>query len=97
MTTTAGDSVTLTFEERFTVALLRAHMTRKEFATYAGTTPKTLWRYATLRDEPNVGIVRLLAAVSGFGYEWLRPSSEEIEEGRTQGLPRLDSNQQPAD
>jgi len=96
MTTTADDTVVLSFEERFTVALMRSGMTKREFAEYAGTTPKTLWRYATLRDAPNVGILRLLALASGLAFEWLRPSPDEVAESREKYAP-WDLNPEPTD
>ncbi len=71
-------------------------MTKTEFARYVGVSKVTLWRWEMLRDEPNAGAMRVLSMESGFPYEWLRPSPDEVEEGRNQYTPR-DSNPEPTD
>lgn len=88
--------IDLSFAERLTVALMRAGMTRGEFAEYVGTTRKTVWTWETLRTRPAIGALRVLADEAGVPFEWLRPSPDEIEEGRNQYTPR-DSNPEPTD
>jgi transcriptional regulator with XRE-family HTH domain len=87
MTTTA-ESPVLNFEERFTIALMRAGMNHRQFADHVGVTRKTVWTWQKEAVAPQVGALRVLAAEADVSYEWLI-------EGL--GLPRLESNQQPAD
>ena len=96
MTTTEAGPIHLKFEERFTVALMRAGMSLTAFAEYVGTTRTTLWRWSKLKDQPNAGALRVLASEADVPFEWLRPSPDEIEEGRNQYTPR-DSNPEPTD
>ena len=86
----------LNFQERMTVALMRASMTKEAFARYVGVSKVTVWRWETLRDEPKIGALRVLAAESGFPVEWLRPSDDEIAEGRSKYAP-WDLNPEPTD
>ncbi len=96
MTTTLEAQVTLSFSERLTVAILRTGMSKRDFAAYVGTTSKTLWTWETLRVRPSIGALRVLATEAGVPFEWLRPSPDEVEEGRSQYTPR-DSNPEPTD
>ncbi len=90
------DTITLSFRERLLVAIDRMGMEKQALAEYLGVSVQTLWRWETLRAAPRASALRVLANETHLPYEWLRPSPDELDEGRSQYTPR-DSNPEPTD
>ncbi|WP_369012397.1 helix-turn-helix domain-containing protein [Demequina capsici] len=96
MTTTEQVQVTLTFEERLSVAIGRGWPTQLKAAEALGVDRGTVTRWLKGTTKPPVAAVTAISEASGIAFEWLRPTLDELRIGLEWYAPR-DLNPEPTD
>lgn len=85
--------------DRMRKALRHSGVGVQEIAEYLDVSRNTVSTWINGRIEPSTQTLRLWALRCGVPYDWLRdgkaPGGDPDGGGHSDGLPRLDSNQQP--
>jgi transcriptional regulator with XRE-family HTH domain len=85
-----------TLTDRLRKARELTQLQQKEFADQLGVNRNTVNNYELAKTKPQVVVLRAWAAAAGVDYDWLVEGTEFETRPPGRGLPRRDSNLEPA-